>query len=154
MLWFQICPVKSYCVLVRDNGVVYDPWNSVGSVRKTDFWLERLLQTTEFLSAQRDTERLAQKNSLDEVKQAQADDSFKSINWNDFTFTTSGEINRVVNSVLAAGRASKNYISEETILERIAGVVAPANRAAHLDALKQTVSLLIDHDEIGQGNSE
>ncbi|HZE73013.1 MAG TPA: hypothetical protein VE135_26175 [Pyrinomonadaceae bacterium] len=127
---------------------VSESLNSMGSMRKTDFWLQRLLQTTEFLSAQKDTERLAQKNSLDEVNQARSDDPFKSINWNEFTFTTSGEINRVVNSVLAAGRASKNYISEETILERIAGVVAPANRAAHLDELRRTASLLIDHDGI------
>jgi len=125
---------------------VSESLNSLASEPNTEFWLQRLLQTTEFLSAQSDAERPSQTDSIDKVKQDQSDDPFDGINWNEYTFTTPGEINRVVTTVYAASRASKNYISEETILDRIAGMVAPRNRAAHLDALRRSASLLIDHD--------
>lgn len=118
--------------------------------KPTEFWLQRLLQTTEFLSAQSDAQRSAQTDSIDKVKQNQSGDPFDGINWNEYTFTTPDEINRVVNTVSAASRVSKNYISEETILDRIAGMVAPRNRAAHLDALRRSASLLIDHDGISR----
>jgi hypothetical protein len=124
---------------------VSESLNSLAS-KATEFWIQRLLQMTEFLSAQRDAQRSA--DSVDKVKQDQSVDPFNGINWSEYTFTTPDEINRVVNTVSAAGRAWKNFISGETILDRIAGMVAPRNRAAYLDALRRSASLLIDHDGI------
>lgn len=125
--------------------------NTLATGRNTDFWHWRLSETAQFLSVRKPAETSTQRDSVQNPKPEQSVDPFESINWNEYTFTTPDEINRVVNAVTSAGRASKNYISEETILDRIASKVAPANRSAHLDALSRSGSSIFDRHGVLQG---
>jgi len=127
---------------------VSDALDSLANVGTTDFWHRRLSQTTQFQSVQRPAESSMQNGSVEDAKPEQTLDPFGNINWSEYTFTTSDEINRVVNTVSSAGRASKNYISEETILDQIAAKVAPANRAAHLEALIRSGSSIFDRNGV------
>lgn len=124
--------------------------NTLASCGNTDFWHRRLSETAQFLSIQIPAETSRQSDSIENPKPEQSVDPFESINWNEYTFTTSDEINRVVNTVTSAGRASNNYISEETILDRIASKVATANRAAHLEALSRSGSSIFDRHGVLQ----
>lgn len=108
--------------------------------KSSGFWLDRLLKATAFHGAKRPSQTTSTHEkpawSLGDERQGGQASPLDTINWATQRFVSLEAINRVIDQISEAAKASHTYISDSSILDRMAKAVALGDRVLHLEALR------------------
>lgn len=130
---------------------VYDELNSLHKNNKKAYWYNELSQATAFHKLQipeKSTDN-SSSNGTNNFEKARKD-LLNNFDWKQYKFTSSEEINSVVEKVLATAKISDTFIYQGDILEKIREFISVGNRVSYLKALSVSESKHLDKYAISQ----
>ncbi len=113
---------------------ILEKLNSIAGKSENGFWKMRLIKTTEFHQIDK-VNSLSTDNQIESHGRNEKKDPLADADFSAFRFTSGEELNIFVTNVYEAARFQGEYVSINTIIERIRTAIQVRDRKSYLDAL-------------------